>query len=270
MKHLNKDLIDCGIESLVSIKSEYAEYSRKDHAIAKALEAPLSVAENKDFGYRPYRAVVQAMFESGFLDTGESCFNTEQLFKYIMGVKVYHKVDMFLTLHANLMELGATDHDGKGFNTSGDNYFSAYEFDKVLSESSKTVMKLYPRERVTPPKTKVIIIENQSPMFAVVMDYCAFTQFPKRMTLVRLKRNYDDTCRIQQFLDIVKTSKIEEDHKWSAYNDSIDYGVITTLDLDKMECNPVLNYRDIESVLFSIGSGYDVTNAHNSMKKNID
>lgn len=305
-KVLKNSLIVGNSSSLLEHSEEYRANFTKDQSICNDLVPVLKRV--KDDSYSGYKAVVQAMFESGFLSTGDRDFNAEQLFNYIYGVKVNEALPAFLELHAALIEHGYNDHvgvkvpsdlyviretdtnehshlacfdcdteyplshgketgctkctsttDTKTFNTSGDNFYSAYEFDHVWSDSAEIVRNMRPLregEEELDLKAKVIIAENQSPMFAYVLFPSEFTGNPDDFYIVRLKSDYKDQDRLPELLELVKTGKFENDHSWSAYNDTTRHGIIAHLNVKEQEVKPVLQPRHIESGLFNIYCGH--------------
>jgi hypothetical protein len=246
---------------------------------------------------------VQALFESGFLSTEDSDFNTGQMFGYIYGVKCFQALESFDSLHKWLTDNKYTDHVGqqeashlyavcdelkcfscdstyptshgketgctnctstvnqKTWNSSGDNYFSAYSFEHQLSKTERDVIDMSidcnetDSEERTTYQDRVIVIENHSPMWAIVAEVCPFTGETETLRLVRLKCAYNDEDRLPELLELVKTNSLENNHKWSAFDDTSRFGVITSLDVKSMECKPVLQPRHIESALFNIYSG---------------
>jgi hypothetical protein len=146
----------------------------------------------------------------------------------------------------------------KTWNPSGDNYYSAYQFEHKLSDTEQTVIKISRSDRER-PKTfdRVIVVENQSPMWAFVVMDNPFTGQPDELYIVRLKCNYDDKDRLPELLELVKNNQLENNHDWSGYNDTSRHGVIACVKIDDMECKPVLQPKHIESALFNIYSGCD-------------
>lgn len=145
----------------------------------------------------------------------------------------------------------------KTFNSSGDNYFSAYQFEHTLSDTEKFVIEMSPRdddERAT-TFNRVIVAENQSPMWAFVLTENAFTGEPDDFYIIRLKCNYNDKDRLPELLELVKNNKLENNHDWSTYNDTSRYGIVAQVKIQEMECKPVLQPKHIESALFNIYSG---------------
>ena len=302
-KKLPFDLVTSGIRTLAKSSKKYAGYVKQDRAITDGLVPFLKKAKSHKESYQGYKAVVQSLFESGFLNTSDRDFNVEQMFNYIYGVKCVSALPSLLTLHKWLMDNDYTDHFGieepsclykhqdvmkcfdcnktfpaeqttcstcktavgkKVFNTSGDNYFSAYEFDYALTEidrdvmniSSKTLGKKIDDEDRPQAKTRVVIAENQSPMWAFVIVDSPYTGEPDTLFIVRLKCNYNDPCRLQALLDMAEKNTLENNYKWSTSNDTSRYGIIAAVDIKNLECKMVLQPKHIESALFNVYSGH--------------
>jgi hypothetical protein len=305
LKHLKKDLVTTGYESLAKHNEEYKGYAKQGHDIASGL-IPVLEQASADSAYQGHKAVVQALFESGFLSTSDSDFNTKQLFNYIYGVKCFQALDSFDSLHKWLTDNDYSDHVGqqepsdlyivngelqcftcdstypnshgketgctnctstinqKTWNSSGDNYYSAYSFDHVLSDSERKTIettsehcKANTQEERPTYQNRVIVIENQSPMWAIVVDVCPFTGKSSELHIVRLKSSYNDKNRLPELLELVKSNSLKNNYEWSAHTGGASFGIITTLDVRSMECNPVLQPHEIESALFNIYSGVD-------------
>lgn len=292
MKHLSSSLINSGIETLIKFDETYKGYSETDSAISENIQDAMN-EDKLSVAYRPYLAVVEALFESGFVSTDVSCFNTDQLFNYIYGVKAVEQLENFTSAHNKLTEIQANDHIGsqqpselyvtnskkdgkqlscfncdsiynietknkedgcdhcttfcntKTYNSSGDNYFSAYSFKRKGTPDS---------EEKNNPVTRVLIIENQSPMYAIVVDEKTYSLTPKSMTIVRLKRKYNDPCRLKEFLKLVEEDMLKNNTKWSPFNDTISFGIITTVSIDDKSCDAVIEPKSIESALLNLES----------------
>lgn len=309
-KKLPFDLVTSGIESLSKNNEEYAAYAAKDRAITDGLVPYLKKAKSKHNSYRGYKAVAQALFESGFLSTSDSDFNTDELLKQIYGVKCVSAIPALLELHQWLMANNYNDHIGydapspiykhngaltcfdcgskypisssktvcgnctskvgkKVFNTSGDNYFSAYEFDYAYTEIDKIVMKTtddeFGKEEIDRPqaKVRVVVAECQSPMWAFVLIDSPYSGEPETLHIVQLKCNYNDPCRLDELLKMAKENTLDDNHHWSVMNNTINYGIVATVDVKSLECSTVLQPKNIESALFNIYSGHTCI----SMKK---
>lgn len=249
------DLVGTGIMNLVKMNhEEYVGHYNNDTDNAKSIEDAINGAKEP---YRMYKSVVQGLFNSGFLKLGESDFNVDQLFGYIYGVKCVEKLEWLLTLHQWLLDKGYTDHSDwdKKWNTSGDNYYSAYEFNVAKDSDPRVDDMLGKESEVRTQVWKVVIMENQSPTYAVALEMCEFTGKPRSMFLVRIKADYDSKDRTQEFLDIVASGKFEHNYTWSAYNSS-DFGSLAMVDIEEMECKTVIQPKAIEMVLLNINSGY--------------
>jgi hypothetical protein len=152
-----------------------------------------------------------------------------------------------------------TTTNQKTFNSSGDNYYSAYQFEHKLSDIQKGIIDMSPEDSEDRLTTfdRVIVVENQSPMWAFVLTESAFSGEPDEFSIVRLKCNYDDKDRLPELLELVKNNKLKNNHDWSTYNDTSRYGVIAHVKIEDMECKPVLQPKHIESALFNLYSGVD-------------
>jgi hypothetical protein len=304
LKKLPRDLITCDYVDNIEFSEKYAGYAEKDHSIAEALIPSLEKAATDGQNHKGYRAVTQALFESGFLSLGEGDFNLDKMMEHIYGAKCVNVIPSFLKLHDWLLSKGHTDHVGEqvpsrlysvsksslvcfkcdsSFNTSqdkdagcpkctsvdnkstwnsgGDNYFSAYQFSYELSDSSKFVIKQSPSKRERPaPQARVIIMERQSPMWAIVVKDSPFSNEPKTLTIVRLKINYSDEDRVEELLKLVKENKLTDNSEWSSLSSKKNYGVITTVKIESMACDRVYEPKAIENALFCLYNGVNSIN----------
>lgn len=264
-----RDIINASIESLVQRDDkEYVERSRIGHQMKDSVLQGLTVMAN-DKNNESCRALTQALFESGFLTLSERDFNLGQMFGYIYGVKMHESVSAFLTLFDKLVLGGHTKFDRSSmFNPSGDNYYCAMQFQVKPSEDDNWVRKftstqLKMSDSVDDFRTdifrKVIVMEHQSPMYAVVLDYSIFTGNPKEMYFVRLKENYNDPDVLSNLIEVefnFDDSKVS--NKYSAHLDhSTVCKIISKLNVEQMFCEPVYYPQLIDSILFRLNSAND-------------
>lgn len=250
MHHLKRDLINAGIESLLESKHpDYFEKSKIAHRKAAAItDAVIEVDDAQD-----YKIVVQGLFEGGFLSIGDSDFDCDQLFACVYGVKVYHALETFNNLHIALMRAGHVDAK-ISYNSSGDNYYSAYEF---MQKPDKIAQSVADQGYVwaTNIMRKVIVVENQSPMYAYVLEHSIFTGEPSKFYMVQLRADYDEEVEL---LRLISTDfDMGEASEWSAYDLHKTKRIITVLKINDMMCNPVLEPKRIEGMLFNLYSGLD-------------
>lgn len=262
LKHLKVDLIDNHVKILLD-DPKYAAESEVQHRIADSIAAAVDGMDAMH-----YRAVVQGLFEGGFLTTDDRDFNCEQLFQHIYGVKVFNALDAFSLLHAKLRAMGMIDHSQyeTKYNTSGDNYYSAYTFHiyptndnyKVCRISDKVLKR---KERKTPDdfnwpeaKRRVVIVENQSPMWAYILEDDVFTGKATKFHIVQLRENYNDDAN---FTELIEAEFNFKSLNISAFNDTVTRHILTTLNIEDQECEPVLEPKRIEYALFNIYSGRD-------------
>ncbi len=147
----------------------------------------------------------------------------------------------------------------KTWNNSGDNYFSAYKFEHKPSDIDLSVIDISKGKsdsKREPVFDRVIIVENQSPMWAFVLTENVFSGDADELYIVRLKCNYNDKDRLPELLELVKNNKLESNSDWSAYNDTTKHGVIAHVKVENMVCKPVTQPKHIESALFNIYSGF--------------
>ena len=299
LKKLSRDLVTCDYSDNIEFSEKYAEYAAKDHGIAEALIPTLEKATDKNQSYKGYRAVTQALFESGFLSLEENDCNLDKMMEHIYGVKCVSVIPAFLKLHNWLVSNGHTDHVGeqipsrlysisksslqcfscdsaftedtdkeagcpnctsisnqKTWNSGGDNYFSAYQCSYELSNSSKFVIEQSPSKRERPaPQARVIIMERQAPMFAIILKDSPFSGEPKSLTIARLKSSYNDEDTLEELLKLVKENKLTNNSDWSSLSSKKSYGVITTVQVDNMKCDRVYDPKAIESALFCLSDG---------------
>lgn len=264
-----RDIINASIEGLVERKDrEYLERSRVGHEMKDSVLPGLTVMAN-DKNNESCRALTQALFESGFLTLSERDFNLGQMFGYIYGVKMHESVSAFLTLFDKLVLGGHTKFDRSSmFNPSGDNYYCAMQFQVKPSEDDNWVRKftstqLKMSDSVDDFRTdifrKVIVMEHQSPMYAVVLDYSIFTGNPKEMYFVRLKENYNDPDVLSNLIEAefnFDDSKVS--NKYSAHLEhSTVCKIISKLNVEQMFCEPVYYPQLIDSILFRLNSAND-------------
>lgn len=248
MYHLKRDLINAGLESLLKIEHpDYFEKSMIDHRKADTIVAAImEVTDAQD-----YKVVVQALFESGFLSIRDSDFSCDQLFACVYGVKVHHALETFNNLHIALMRAGHIDAE-TSYNSSGDNYYSAYEF---MQKPAKIAQSVADRGHVWPTDImrKVIVVENQSPMYAYVLEHSIFTGEPSEFYMVQLRAEYDEDVDLPGLIGA--EFEVDKVYGWDAYDLHKTKRIITTLKIDGMMCNPVLEPKRIEGMLFNLYSG---------------
>jgi len=264
-----RDIIDATIEGLIeSGHPEYVERSRQGHAMKDAV-LPGMIAMAKDQTHCAYRAMTQALFESGFLTTSERCFNLDMLIALVYGTKVHGAIPTFLNLWDQLTARGFTSLSDRHamYNPYGDNYFSAVQYQINPDEDDYKVREIA-RETAGGNQNandddfrkdvfrKVIYIENQSPAWAVVLENSLYTNTPDKLHLLQLKEDYNDPD-VLAGLHAMEFD-VAQQFKWSAYGSRKTINkIVTTLEVDKMECKPVLDPKAIEHILFDIYSGFD-------------
>lgn len=256
LKHLKRDLINGGVEGLIERDvKDYRENSRIAHKKCNAITSAIAeVTDSQD-----YRVIVQALFEGGFLSTGDSDFSFDQLLGHVYGVKAYRALDAFHALHFRLMSEGMNGGENR-YNTSGDNYYYAYEFPAKPNGTELSAVNMRSETRDPDDKgyredvvRKVIVVENQSPAFAYILESSIFTGEPQKLHFVQLMLNYDDDLGLDELLAC--KFDISNVHEWSAWNDLKTRRIITTLDIQKMECTPIVLPKRIEYMLFNLYSG---------------
>lgn len=263
-----RDIINASMESLLRLNApEYVEMSRLGHEMKDALVPGLSVMA-KDNDNSPHLALTQALFESGYLSKTQRCFNLDMLWATIYGAKMHTAMDTFLNFFDWLIKNGHAGTERKSmFNPSGDNYYSAFQFQLRPDESDLAVRKLNKElmgketDEVedsfrTDVYRKVIYIENQSPAYAVVLDYSIFCNHPTHMHYVRLKRNYNDPCHLNELVSIeFDVTGKQASNKYSSYHTDKVCRIISTLNVDSMECKPVIEPVVIDSIMDNIYCG---------------
>lgn len=254
------NLIDHGLETLIAKPdSSYAKNSNKSHILKKDLNTGL-VNLNQSGVNHQYRVLTQALFESGYLELGERCFNTEQLLKGIYGVKMNHALPAFLSLFDILKEKKAfAGNKDSWINTYNDNYIAMAEFQILPDEDDRFVSKISGCDKDDFRKDiyrQVIYIENQSPAWLFILERSIYTGEPTDLIIVRLKQSYDDPEVLNEFLDAQCNPK---DLPAATEND-LDTKVckiVGRLDFNRMECVTVINHTLIEAALFQLGSASD-------------
>lgn len=258
------NLIDATIKNLIdSEHPEYVQRSQIGHAHKDSVVVGMA-AMAMDKKNQSYLAMVQALFESGFLSTSESCFNLSQLWEYIYGVKMHTALGTFLKLFDELVSRSHIAPDHKtAYNPSGDNYYCAMQFQIKPDEDDIKVREISANHfgsDAEPFRTdvfrKVIIIENQSPTYAVILDYSIWTNEPAKLHFMRLKEDYSDSDVLTDLIE--REFDIADNYQFTSYGgDKKICKIITTLDVDSLGCKPVVAPHTIEHVLFNIYSGYD-------------
>ena len=102
---------------------------------------------------------------------------------------------------------------------------------------------------------RVIVIENQSPMWAIILTSNPFNGKPDTMSIVRLKANYNDPCKLGELLELVKHNKFEDNYTWRRYTTTQAHTLITDVKVSDMQCQQVTMPKSIEYALFNIYSG---------------
>ena len=267
---LKRNLVNASIESLISEPNphkDYVEESKIGNAIAEDIADAVSPAIHKHSSN--YRAVVQGLFEGGYLSTRESDFSFDQLIAYAIGVKMYHALDAFNELFDKLVAGGYTHplEDGKQFNPSGDNYYSAMTFGVVPDEDDVWVCRDDVKDASEDEKIadelkargihrKVIFVKNQSPAWCYVLEFSIHTGEPKEFYIVRCMEEYDDPCKFQEVIDM--DANFTKPGSFSAYNSKQIHRVIAKLNVDRMDCDEGWwEPKRVEYCLFNIYSGND-------------
>jgi hypothetical protein len=266
-----KDLINCTIETLIKLGNEsYVEESRVAHkAKDQLVEALKKVKTNKDGNQS--KIITQALFESGIISYDEyENFTLNSIEKYIYGGKMMQVIETFLSLHEKLKEKGFSSPDNT-YNTSGDNYFCALEFNikpskqdvDIRNMSNKIAKRTHEQCRPFPTDVfrKVIVIENQLPMYAIVLDYSIITSEPCKMSIVQLKESHGHSANLEEF---IKQEFVLENCPCDTVNGNrtSKRKVIAELDISKMESSHLQFPVVIESALFNLYSGLDSINAN--------
>ena len=240
MIHLKRNLVNASIETLIEppiCNEKYLERSILGNSISDAMVTAITPAINEHSNN--YRAVVQGLFESGYLSVSDRDFSFDQLLKYSLGVKMHHALDAFNELFDMLVGGGYTDPRSRDteYNSSGDNYYSAMTFGG---------------------QRKVIFVENQSPSWVYVLEHEIHTGKPKDLYMIRLKSEYDDPDKIQAVIDMEADFTDRSDHQFSAYDRKQVHRIIARLDIMHMSCEEGWwEPSEILFCLFNIYSGRD-------------
>lgn len=266
---LKRNLVNALIEPLISGDNpnpDYVEQSVRENAIADRIADAVkdSCHEHSD----DYRAVVQGLFEGGFLSTEEHDFSFDQLISYAVGIKMYYALDAFNELFDMLVAGGFNDPRDKDtqYNPCGDNYYSAMSFIQKPDDTEMQVARKRPNDDSDDDAIrkdweekaitrKVIFIENQSPSWCYVLESSMFGGEPSKLFILRLKKDYDSPCKLQEVIDREAAFNYY-DFNWACYS-SNEARMIATLDISSMECEGWWNIKRIEHTLFNIYSGRD-------------
>lgn len=253
MKHLQRDLVDAGIEILVATgHAEYVNRSVVGHQKSAAIEAALSAV-----GSLESSVVVQAMFESGFVSLDEDHFHIDEMLGLIYGVKMYHRLADVQALHAELMARGATNHFDTGtcYNPWGDNYLSAHQFQLKPDDDDIKVAAAIGTAKDswrTDVYSKVVVIECQSPTYAIILEPSIHSGELICMSFVRVCKEHTKHPMALKKL-FLKDFDITRDHDWSPYSDN-NGRILTTLDIHTMSAKPISNHGELEHVMDMISS----------------
>ncbi len=264
---LKRNFVNAPFESLLEYgNEEYTARSVRENAVADRIADAVKDAchERSD----DYRAVVQGLFEGGFLSTESRDFSFDQLISYAVGIKMYYALDAFNELFDMLVAGGFNDPRDMDtqYNSCGDNYYSAMSFvqkpddtemqiaRKRLNDDSDddTIRKNWEDKAIT---RKVIFVENQSPSWCYVLERSMFGGEPSKLFIIRLKKDYNSPCKLQEVIDR-EAAFDYYDFDWSC-NGSSKARIFATLDIGSMECKEGWWDMRVEHTLFNLYSGRD-------------
>ncbi len=219
------------------------------HHIESTLNLEGALIEAKD-GCRSPKEIVavvaQALLNTGVLSLGERDYGSEQLFKYVYGAKIANKLGELRSLHKALTKNGF-DTLEQGYNSQSDNYFAAKSYtcskESFRSGATRTAA------------IDVILMQTQSFTFAVVMTQSFYDDEVGKLELVKLGDSNLSSEHLNEFLSLAASDKLTNDNKWTVLNDSVDYGVVATVELDKMTVEYLIDPKLVESILLQISHG---------------
>lgn len=191
--------------------------------------------------------------------------NSIDLINSLYGFKIGHSFETLNELYENLIKHGAINHlKNQRYNEFGDNYFSAYSFERKINETLLDNLKLcfiqqgFDENDFVPPQNKVIISENQSPMFAFIIEESTYFIEQSKIHIMRLKRDYNDENKIEEFLNLLEDDKLYNNYDWFINRDiSKSFGLIASVNLKDFSCNNIQNVGELERCLFNIYQGLE-------------
>lgn len=224
---LKRDLIDAKIKGLLHLP-EYAQSSKKQHTIAKNISDAVAPA-----GVLAYRAVVQGLMEGGFFEEcgGGGDFDLENLMSSVLAVKMNHALDVFDEVYDLLTEKGHVSKD-TAYNPHGDNYYWVLKYKVKPTKIAQRIMDEHPDDDRPDAYRRVIVGENQSPMYAYVIDDSVFGGDPDAFRIVRLKMNYDDPDVLPQLEEM--EFDFHDNYEWGTRDYSKITQVMVHFDINNM------------------------------------
>lgn len=268
---LKRNLVNATLENLIEpplADANYIEHSQLNNDYADRIAVAVSNPPKTDVGSH-HKAVVQGLFEGEFLSTEERDFGFDTLIAYAVGIKMFYALDAFNELFDMLVAGGYTDPllgPDKLYNSSGDNYYSAMSFVQTPDDTEMSVARMRPNKKDDDEirqewvdkaiKRDVIFVENQGPSWCYVLERSMFGGDPKKLFILRLKKEYDSPCKLQEVIDR-EASFDGYDFDWSC-NNGEDARIIATLDIDGMECKEGWwDMKRIEHTLHNLYAGRD-------------
>ncbi len=209
--------------------------------------------------------IIAQAFQEANITQPRNHYLFDRITDYINGSEMITSVDEFLRLFDALQKRKFTTAENT-FNSSGDNYFFALEMSVAATDSDKqaraVTRKILKREAVEeetiePMLRKVIVMENQSPAFLFILDYSIFSKEPDTLTVVQLRRDYDESIDYVRILSNLAVNKeISEcgiEHELSSLKHTC--RVIATLKIEYAVCSKAIIPSVLESALLGLHSG---------------
>lgn len=244
-------------ENIDGKDGEINEYKLDADNVQTEIESILKKENDKKFNPFLNKAVAKSIQKSHI--------QTTDLISNIYAIKIGESLPSLLSFHNKLTEIGATDHfNAKRYQEFGDNYYTAKTIKKNIDENQKSSLMLAHIEKggkeedFQEPVYKIIIAENQSPMYALVVEEPELYKQKEQIHFIRIKNSYNSPEKLEEFFNLFHDDKFNNDYEWFIENNiSRSYGLITSVDTGMETCNKIQNIQEIENCLFNIYQGLD-------------
>ncbi|MFS1429771.1 hypothetical protein LMH73_022290 [Vibrio splendidus] len=254
---------------MLAIDEDYKHQFTKDMALISELEPILNRACDCRHSNEGGKAVVQAMFDAGFIKVKSNDHNLTTLLQSIYGVKIAASYQKFKEAHQYLIEHDYCDHVGDispykliPMENEGIAWCGSCEAELPIEQSNNGCSRCIQHSNqkraflsgdnyasaYSFDAAKVIIMEAQSAMWAVVYT----CHRGHDLSLYKLRHAHTDKYRLPEFLSLIESGKMREfasAAEWRSYSNDPRYGLVTSVDLVRAEAVPVNNLGSIDQVL---------------------
>tara|TARA_Y100001936_G_scaffold249876_1_gene301237 strand:+ start:246 stop:1052 length:807 start_codon:yes stop_codon:yes gene_type:complete len=252
-----KELRELGVQKYVE------EYNAQTELKDQLVSLLTKITDNVSSPDTP-KIIAQALREAKIVEH-PSNYALDRIVEYTNGSHMITSVDEFLRLFDALQANSFTSAEST-FNSSGDNYFFALEMSVAPTESDiqarALTQKILKREGakknpVEPMLRKIIVMENQSPAYLFVLDHSTRFREPNTLTVVQLRRDYDEPIDYVKILSNLAVNKEISEcgiaHKLSSLQHAC--RVIATFDINKINCSHVIIPSALKNALLGLHSG---------------